>query len=75
MCLAIPTRVVEVLSEKIAKVDIGGGVIKEVDITLVNPVKAGEYVLLHTGYAIEKMNPQDAEETLALWDEVLSMEE
>ena len=74
MCLAIPTRVVEIVSEKVAKVDIGGGVLKEVDITLVKPVKEGEYVLLHSGYAIEKMKATDAEETLKLWKEVLSSE-
>ncbi|MFX1250487.1 MAG: HypC/HybG/HupF family hydrogenase formation chaperone [Promethearchaeota archaeon] len=74
MCLAVPTRVVEILSEKVAKVDIGGGVLKEIDITLVQPIEAGDYVLLHSGFAIEKLNPKDAEETLKLWGEVLSLD-
>ncbi|MFX0061406.1 MAG: HypC/HybG/HupF family hydrogenase formation chaperone [Candidatus Hermodarchaeota archaeon] len=74
MCLAVPTRVVEILSEKVAKVDIGGGVLKEIDITLVQPIEAGDYVLLHSGFAIEKLNPKDAEETLKLWEEVLSLD-
>ncbi|MFX1538028.1 MAG: HypC/HybG/HupF family hydrogenase formation chaperone [Promethearchaeota archaeon] len=74
MCLAVPTRVVKILSEKVAKVDIGGGVLKEIDITLVQPIEAGDYVLLHSGYAIEKLNPKDAEETLKLWEEVLSLD-
>ena len=74
MCLAVPTRVVEILSEKVAKVDIGGGVLKEIDVTLVQPIEAGDYVLLHSGFAIEKLNPKDAEETLKLWEEVLSLD-
>lgn len=72
MCLAIPAKVVSIDKCK-AKVDFGEGVLREVDITLVN-VKVGEYVLVHAGYAINVLSPQEAEETLRLWREILEAE-
>ncbi len=70
MCLAIPAEVKEVHGDT-AKVDFGGGVIREVNVLLVN-VKVGDYVLVHAGYAIEVLDREDAMETLRLWDELLS---
>ena len=70
MCLAIPARVTAVDGDK-AKVDFGEGVLREVNVSLVDP-KVGDYVLVHAGYAIEKMGEKDALETLALWDEILT---
>jgi hydrogenase expression/formation protein HypC len=72
MCLAIPAKVVSIKNGK-AKVDFGEGVLREVDITLVN-VKVGEYVLVHAGYAIQVLSPQEAEETMRLWSEILEAE-
>jgi hydrogenase expression/formation protein HypC len=72
MCLAIPAKVVGVNGES-AKVDFGGGVLREVNVTLVN-VKAGDYVLVHAGYAIQVLSEEDAQETLRLWNEVLKAE-
>lgn len=69
MCLAIPAKVVSITDNK-AKVDFGEGVLREVDITLVN-VKIGEYVLVHAGYAIQVLSVEEAEETLRLWNEIL----
>ncbi|MGB9960492.1 MAG: HypC/HybG/HupF family hydrogenase formation chaperone [Candidatus Bathyarchaeales archaeon] len=69
MCLAIPAKVVSTAGDK-AKVDFGEGVLREVDITLVN-VKVGEYVLVHAGYAIQVLSEEEAEETLHLWNEIL----
>ena len=43
---------------------------REVDITLVD-VEVGQYVLVHTGYAIQVMSENEAQETLALWKEIL----
>jgi len=51
-------------------VDFGEGVLREVDITLVN-VEVGEYVLVHAGYAIQVLSAEEAEETLRLWNEIL----
>ena len=70
MCLAIPARVMSVKGEK-AEVDFGEGVLREVNISLVDPT-VGDYVLVHAGYAIQKMDEKDALETLALWKEILT---
>ncbi len=72
MCLAIPAEVKEIKGEN-AIVDFGGGVIREVNISLVD-VRVGEYVLVHVGYAIQVIDREDAQETLKLWDELLSQE-
>ena len=73
MCLAIPARVVNLEGNK-AKVDFGEGVLRDVNITLVN-ANIGNYVLVHAGYAIQKLDEKDALETLALWKEILKAEE
>jgi len=70
MCLAIPAKVVEI-KENIAKVDFGEGVLRDVNVMLVD-AKAGEYVLVHAGYAIQVLDEKSAEETLELWREVLA---
>ena len=69
MCLAIPGKILEIQGN-VAKVDFGNGVIRDVDITLVD-VEVGKYVLVHTGYAIQVMEEEDARETLDLWREIL----
>ncbi|MCJ7614725.1 HypC/HybG/HupF family hydrogenase formation chaperone [Candidatus Bathyarchaeota archaeon] len=69
MCLAIPAKVLEVNGD-VAKVDFGQGVAREVNVMLVD-AKVGEYVLVHAGYAIEKLNQKAAEESLKTWREIL----
>ena len=73
MCLAIPARVVEV-EGSVAKVDFGEGVLREVNISLVE-AKAGDYVLVHAGYAIQVLSEEEAMETLKLWNEILEFAE
>jgi len=70
MCLAIPAKVVEIKGDT-AKVDFGAGTMREVNISLVD-AKIGEYVIVHAGYAIEVLDQKAAEETLALWNEILN---
>jgi len=70
MCLAIPAKVIEIHGDT-AKVDFGAGTIRDVNIALVEP-KIGEYVIVHAGYAIEVLDRKAAEETLALWNEILN---
>jgi hydrogenase expression/formation protein HypC len=72
MCLAIPAKVAATKADK-AQVDFGEGVLREVNITLVN-VKAGDYVLVHAGYAIQVLDEKEALETLRLWNEILGAE-
>ena len=69
MCLAIPGKVLEI-DGRTARVDFGYGATREVDITLVD-VRVGQYVLVHTGYAIQVLDEEDALETLRLWREML----
>lgn len=72
MCLAIPAKVINVEGER-AKVDFGEGVLREINITLVN-VKVGDYVLVHAGYAIQVLDEKEALETIRLWNEILQAE-
>jgi len=72
MCLAIPAEVKEINGDT-AKVDFGGGVLRDVNISLVD-VQVGEYVLVHVGYAIQVIDRKAAQETLQLWREILQSE-
>lgn len=70
MCLSIPAKVVKVDGE-FAEVDFQG-VKKSVGINFVKDVRVGDYLLVHSGFAIEKMGEADALETLRLWEEIES---
>ncbi len=75
MCLAIPGKIIEIDNNKEhAIVDYGDGTKRKANVTLVD-VKIGEYVLVHAGFAIEVINEKEAEETLDLFREMLSMGE
>jgi len=65
MCLAIPVRVVELLPDDMAKVSLDG-VMKTVSTALVEDLAVGDYVVLHVGYALAKIDPEEAERTLEL---------
>ena len=69
MCLVVQGIVVEV-REMTAIVDFGG-VRREVDSLLVPDVKPGDYVIVHAGTIISKLDPREAEETIKAWREVL----
>lgn len=69
MCLAIPVKVVEVGADDTAIVDLGG-VKKEISLALLSDVHVGDYVILHVGYALTKLDPEEAERTLALFAEL-----
>ena len=66
MCLAIPVRVVELQGESTAIVDLDG-IRKAISLALVDDVQVGDYVILHVGYALSKLDPAEAERTLALF--------
>ena len=69
MCLAVPVKVVEVGAGDTAIVDLGG-VKKEISLALLADVRVGDYVILHVGYALSKLDPEEAEKTLALFAEI-----
>ena len=64
MCLGIPGKVIEI-EKNMAKVDVGG-FLREISLDLCPDVSIGEYVLIHTGFAIQKVDEKEAEETLDL---------
>lgn len=69
MCLAIPALVVELRPEDGAVVDLAG-VRKEISLALVDGVSVGDYVIVHVGYALNRLDPEEAQKTLALFDEL-----
>jgi len=69
MCLAIPTQVVELLDNDGAVVELGG-VRKEISLALVDGVAVGDYVIVHVGYALSRLDPEEAEKTLQLFAEI-----
>ena len=69
MCLAIPVRVTKIEGRK-ATVEVEG-VVREAALDLVEDVKVGDYLLMHAGFAIQKLDEKEAEITLELWREVL----
>lgn len=68
MCLAIPARVVERLDGDGALIDLGG-VRKKISLALVDGVKVGDYVIVHVGYALARLDTAEAERTLAIFRE------
>ncbi len=69
MCLAIPARVVELPSDDVAIVELGG-VRKDVSLALVEDVAIGDYLIIHVGFALNKLDPDEAAKTLALFAEI-----
>ena len=61
MCLAVPAKVIEV-SGSVCRVEMGGNV-REVDLTLMDKVEVGEFLLVHAGFAIGKIDREEALET------------
>jgi len=65
MCHALPVKIVALTGPETAKVSLGG-IIKEISIALIDDPKPGDYVVLHVGYALAKIDETEAERTLAL---------
>jgi hydrogenase expression/formation protein HypC len=73
MCLAVPVKVVSIEGND-AEVEIGG-VKRRVSIVLTPEARVGDYVLLHTGYAINVINEAEAQETLKILEEMANLDE
>jgi hydrogenase expression/formation protein HypC len=70
MCLGIPGKIVSIAPTGLAEVDFSG-VRREVSLMLCPEVGVGDYVLVHVGFAIQRLAPDEAQETLKLLDEFL----
>lgn len=68
MCLAIPTKVIEIKGN-LGVVEFGG-VRKDIGLSLLPELKIGDWVLLHAGFAIQKLDEEEAKETLRLLEEI-----
>lgn len=73
MCLAVPLKVFSVISEDEAIVEIES-LKKKVNTSLVNMVKEGDYLIVHTGFAIKILDQKEAMLTLNLFDEIQGLE-
>ena len=73
MCLAVPVKVLKIEGQK-ALVELGG-LARQASIMLVPDTQVGDYVLLHAGFAIQKLDEGEAEETLRLFAEIAESSE
>ncbi len=73
MCLAVPVRVLQIDGLK-ASVELGG-LVRQASLMLVPDTRVGDYVLLHAGFAIQKLDEKEAEETIRLFAEIAEGEE
>lgn len=68
MCLGIPMKILKIEGNK-AQVG-AGGISRRIAINFLTNPKIGDYVIVHAGFAIEKVNPKEAEETLRMLEEI-----
>lgn len=69
MCLSIPARVLAIEEEEMARVSVRG-VETSISLQLVDDVKPGDFVLVHTGFALQKLSQEEAEESLRILAEL-----
>ena len=74
MCLAIPAKVTELLADDMAVVALGG-IRKRVSVALVEDLAVEDYVLVHVGYALHKVSPDEAARTLSMMAEAGVLQE
>lgn len=77
MCLAVPGRVIEIYEQsglKMCKIDFGG-VTREACLAYVPDIEVGEYTVVHVGFAISRISPEEAQESLALLQQIVDREE
>ena len=69
MCLAVPARVATLLGDQWVETEVGG-IRSRVSIALIDEVAVGDYLIVHAGFAIAQLNVEEAEKSLALFDEI-----
>jgi len=70
MCVAVPGKIISIDEELMATVDFGGSS-RDVSISLLEDAAVGEYVIVHAGFALHKVDPKEAEQTIALMAGIL----
>ena len=73
MCIAAPAHVVEINREEIWLYADFGGARQQAKLELLPDVEVGDYVLIHAGFAIEKLTEEAAKESLEAWEELLDI--
>lgn len=76
MCLGVPGRIIEVQEDglmRMGRVDFGG-IIRQVSLAYVPEAQVGDWVIVHVGFAISRLEEEEAMETLQLLEEVFSTE-
>ncbi|GAB5413630.1 MAG: HypC/HybG/HupF family hydrogenase formation chaperone [Congregibacter sp.] len=74
MCLAIPVRIDSMDTDTQATASVGG-IQRQIDISLVDDLAVGDYVILHVGFALSKLDEEEAQSTLALMSKAGTLEE
>jgi hydrogenase expression/formation protein HypC len=74
MCLAIPALITELLPDQMARISLDG-VMKTISVALVEDLAPGDYVIVHVGHALSKIDPEEAARTLALLAEYAALAE
>lgn len=70
MCLAIPAQITQLLDDDRAIINLGG-ITKEISIALLEKVAVGDYVIIHVGYALTRLDEKEAEKTLDLFAQMV----
>ncbi|MGM0441498.1 MAG: HypC/HybG/HupF family hydrogenase formation chaperone [Elusimicrobiota bacterium] len=70
MCLAVPVKVVDIDRKKNKATGKVSGVEREIDLGFLDDIENGDYVLLHAGFAIQKVNEKEAKKSLEAWEEL-----
>ena len=68
MCLAVPAKIIKLLANERALVDLAG-VQKEISLSLVDDIQIGNYVVVHVGYALQVLDEDEAKATLKLFED------
>ncbi|NIM10888.1 MAG: HypC/HybG/HupF family hydrogenase formation chaperone [Candidatus Aminicenantes bacterium] len=66
MCIAVPMKVVEINDEKNTGIVESSGVKREIGLQLMDDIKVNDWVIVHTGFAISRLEEKEAQETLSL---------
>lgn len=74
MCLAVPGKIVKVLADGNALADLGG-IEKAVNVSLIEDPRVGDWVIIHVGFALQKIDEEEAQKTLALLAEAAKASE